>query len=259
MHMVYKYDTFYDNYTTYQYKNHSHIFACVAVVASTSELSRYTIRRINELHEDTSSYTISDNIIIRNALIRPLFIHDVNKDGFLDLAIGTQGNFYDCENSCDKSGGIYVVYGTDNENEYTEIAVRDSSDGTSNVNNSYGYNFVWDIHGDDVDGDGDIDLVVALKPNSTSFEIHLYLYEEDKTYSSTTIVLHSGLANSTELQPVMLRMVDIDQDGLKDVVYVSTTPLITAWHGDSENSYVKDLNYEVFCLYRELCWVVRHR
>ncbi|KAK3288857.1 hypothetical protein CYMTET_3681 [Cymbomonas tetramitiformis] len=242
-HVPFKFYTFYDNASKYQYENHTQTFAAVAVIAG-SQLSRYTIRRVRELSTYSYSFEFTDSnlYVSESASIRSMFVHDIDGDGNLDIAFGTQADFYDCDDSCDLSGGVYVLYGSHEADSQSAIAVRDADDGVKGANSSYGYNFVWDIHGGDVDDDGHTDLVVALKPNSTTYELHLYLGEGNEAHSSTTIVLHSGYANLTEAQPVMLRVIDIDQDGLKDVVFVSTSAVFTT--RENYGSYLTDLNYE---------------
>ncbi|KAK3288010.1 hypothetical protein CYMTET_4502 [Cymbomonas tetramitiformis] len=119
-----------------------------------------------------------------------------------------------------------------------EVKIRSFDDGYA----GYGYNFVWDIHGGDIDGDGDIDLVVSLKPNSTAYELHLYLCGEGPRNYSTTTVLHTGLADLDEAQPVMVRMIDFDGDGLQDVVFGSSTPTFISWA--LLEGHISTLDYE---------------
>ncbi|KAK3242580.1 hypothetical protein CYMTET_47739 [Cymbomonas tetramitiformis] len=211
---------------------------------SSFNLLGYAVERMDELDRENDTYSLGRALVTSNVTIRPTFIHDIDGDGYWDVAFGTQGGFFDCSDiaimsgECDVSGGVSILYGTEDVSAMDEVKIRDFDDGYA----GYGYNFVWDIHGGDIDGDGDIDLVVSLKPNSTTYELHLYLCDEGPRNYPTTTVLHSGLAGIDEAQPVMVRMVDIDGDGLKDVVFCSSSPKFISW--DGFEGHISTLDYE---------------
>ncbi|KAK3284913.1 hypothetical protein CYMTET_7463 [Cymbomonas tetramitiformis] len=234
-------DVHHNSKTRYQYHNRSVVFACITMVKYGSREDSptavgYSVVRVNEMNawdeEDDSSESQGDNRygtykLAEDAMISStvpflsIISHDIDKDGNLDVIVGTQGGFFDCEDDCDRAGGIYALYGTADPLLTDVVDIRNFSDGTVSGSNSFGYNHVLDLHVDDIDEDGDVDMVVSMKPNSTTYEIHLYLCNGNRSFSSTT-VLRTGLANVSESQPRQVRILDMNNDGLKDVVFAST-------------------------------------
>eukprot|EP00854_Cymbomonas_tetramitiformis_P000205 gene205-369_t len=261
-------DVHHNSKTRYQYHNRSVVFACITMVKYGSREDSptavgYSVVRVNEMNawdeEDDSSESQGDNRygtykLAEDAMISStvpflsIISHDIDKDGNLDVIVGTQGGFFDCEDDCDRAGGIYALYGTADPLLTDVVDIRNFSDGTVSGSNSFGYNHVLDLHVDDIDEDGDVDMVVSMKPNSTTYEIHLYLCNGNRSFSSTT-VLRTGLANVSESQPRQVRILDMNNDGLKDVVFASTAAefvvvdFIYRWQykGPSNISFVEQL------------------
>ncbi|KAK3234530.1 hypothetical protein CYMTET_55081 [Cymbomonas tetramitiformis] len=227
LNMTVAFDIHHNSETRYQYRNDSVVFVCVAVVSGGSrrsepEVERYGVTRVEEMNQADETYKLMGGLMVSSTVpFLSILSHDIDKDGYLDVIVGTQGGFYDCTDDCDLAGGVYALYGTADPSITQAIDVRNSSDGTVSELNGFGYNYVLDIHAGDIDEDGDVDLVVSIKPNSTAYEVHLYLCDGGRFFPST-IVLHAGRANVTESQPRKVRMLDMDNDGMKDVVFAST-------------------------------------
>ncbi|KAK3259164.1 hypothetical protein CYMTET_31824 [Cymbomonas tetramitiformis] len=251
------FDIHYNHETSYQYSNDSVVFVCVAVVrsggrGSDPEVEQYGVTRVEEMNQSDETYKLMGDLMVNSTVpFLSIHSHDVDKDGYLDVIAGTQGNFYDCEDDCDRAGGVYALYGTADPSITQAVEVRGPSDGTVNDFDGFGYNYVLDMHAGDIDEDGDVDLVVSIKPNSTAYEVHLYLCDGGRSFPST-IVLDTGRANVSESQPRKVRMVDIDNDGLKDVVFASTAATrdetdfahIWRYEGSSNISLVSQLKSE---------------
>ncbi|KAK3249297.1 hypothetical protein CYMTET_41242 [Cymbomonas tetramitiformis] len=246
-HKIYDYGAHY-NESAPEKKEPMNVFAVSAKYYSFGRKSRvsvfmnYFVTRVSSTNYDEGA-AMGAHLFEKNLTLRGMFVDDIDQDGHMDVLIGTQGNntFFDCDDECDLTGGLYALYGTANASKVDTVEVRGRKDGVVSVDGSYGYNFVWDVQGADVDGDGDVDLVVALKPNSTTVEIHLYLCDGPRSYTDT-MVLYSGNAQKDEVQPMMVRVVDINGDGFLDVTFVSTTAVLSE---REEHDRLVELSYEV--------------
>lgn len=190
---------------------------------------------------EIDTYRTNETIFRSNTSTRANFLHDLDGDDRLDIILATENDrlFDDeCSDGCDLSGGIYVMHGTADPYVFDTLEIRSGANAA--VGRTYVHGFVWDVHAEDVNGDGCADILASLKPNSTSYEIHLYECVDRRTYPRTT-VLHAGEAGRNDTQPVMIRVADLNGDGARDILFASTAPVLRA---DDEFSEVDFLSYE---------------
>jgi len=188
------------------------------------------------LNDGSNAFALDSSVLANGTTIsagneaKPTFV-DFDGDGDLDLIVGIHdGSISLFDNTAGVGNSMVFASGTTVQANGVDIEV-----GTSAGTNAYASPVFGDL-----DEDGDLDLVIGENPGFVNFYENTAGIGNSMTFNTGVRLQAAGVEINAGLATVAI--VDLDQDGVDDLIVGEATGALTFFKGTSSNLAVSEFD-----------------